>query len=141
MPNKLEIMLRKAGRELADHQVARFFKMPEEMQQTPCDFIGYTASGRAILIEAKMVNAPQLKIGSSPGLSVHQWNELCDAEKAGAIALVCWARGDQCVCLTPENIRVYAGGTKSIRWDDIHRHRSMKGPKAHLTLLAPFLMP
>jgi hypothetical protein len=38
MANKLELLLRKAGRELADYQVARIFKVPEEMSQTPCDF-------------------------------------------------------------------------------------------------------
>jgi hypothetical protein len=82
MTNALELLLRKAGRELADHQVCRFFKVPEEMQQTPCDFFGYTKIGRAILIEAKWVHRTNLPINCSPGLLPHQWNELEAANKA-----------------------------------------------------------
>lgn len=90
--NKLERRLRAIGRMMSDAQVARFWKVPEEMTQTPCDFFGYDAKGRAILIEAKSVDRPRLPVGCSPGLLTHQWNELCDAHRAGALALVVWLR-------------------------------------------------
>ena len=141
MSNKLETLLRKAGRELADYQVARFFKIPEEMQQTPCDFIGYTVTGRVILIEAKMVARASLPIGDSPGLSVHQWNELTDAHRAGALALICWSRGDVCASISMGTATLLSQGRRSIAWDEIPEHlqRSMMGPKAHLKLLDEFL--
>lgn len=134
-------MLRKAGRELADYQVARIFKVPEEMQQSPCDFFGYTSIGRAILVEAKMVSGKILPIGYEPGLRPHQWNELCDANRAGAIALICWARGDYCATIDVDMATAFSEGRKSIPWEAIPAHliRSMAGPKAHLELLSNWL--
>lgn len=141
MSNKLEEYLRRAGRELADYQVARFFKIPEEMQQTPCDFIGYTVHGRAILIEAKMVERPSLPINCEPGLSAHQWNELCDANKAGALALICWARQSVCATLTMDMALKLADGRASIPWRKIEEKflRPMWGSHCHLTLLDQWL--
>jgi hypothetical protein len=141
MVNRLEDLLRKAGRELADYQVARFFKIPEEMAQTPCDFIGFTAQGRAILIEAKMVNATSLKIAGNPGLSAHQWNELNDASKAGCISLIAWARGSVCATIPFAVAAELAAGRRSIPWDAIDPgfHRSMWGPGCHLRLLDRYL--
>jgi hypothetical protein len=142
MSNALELLLRKAGRELADYQVCRFFKVPEEMQQTPCDFFGYTACGRAILIEAKMVNRESLPINdSSNGLSIHQWNELEAANKAGALALLCWARGDQCATLSFDLAAKLAEGRRSIPWRNIEKKyfRSMSGDVCHLAILDHWL--
>lgn len=141
MTNKLELLLRKAGRELADHQVARLFKVPEEFAQTPCDFFGYTAHGRAILVEAKMVNRPSLPISDDPGLQPHQWNELMDANRAGALALVCWARGDVCAAITMDMAVAFSAGRKSIPWSSIPEryHRPMRGSDCHLHLLDAWL--
>lgn len=141
MTNRLEILLRKAGRELADYQVARFYKIPEEMQQTPCDFIGFTAQGRAILIEAKMVSRMSLPIGDDPGLSVHQWNELTDANKAGALTLICWARANICATITMDIAITLSACRKSIPWESIPSRflRSMSGPKCHLGLVDHWL--
>lgn len=122
MTNKLELVLRKVGRELADHQIARFFKVPEEMAQTPCDFFGYTACGRAILIEAKMVNATSLKVAGEPGLSAHQWNELDDANRAGALALICWSRGDVVKTFGMDMAKALSAGRRSIPWAAIPDH-------------------
>lgn len=139
--NKLEIILRRAGRELADWQVARFFKVPEEMSQTPCDFFGYTAIGRAILIEAKLVNRPSLPISNDPGLQPHQWNELADANRAGALALICWGRGDIAATISFDVAQSLAADRKSIPWDKIEGRflRPLKGPLCHLTLLDHWL--
>ena len=141
MSNRLELLLRRAGRELADYQVARFYKIPEEMQSTPCDFIGFTSIGRAILIEAKMVNAPSLKIAGEPGLSAHQWCELGDANKAGALSLICWARGDICATISFDMAAALAQDRKSIPWEKIEGRflRPMRGGPCHLTLLDHWL--
>lgn len=143
MTNKLELVLRKAGRELADWQVARFFKVPEEMAQTPCDFFGYTAIGRAILIEAKMVNKTSLPIGDSGhhGLASHQWNELADANRAGALSLIAWARGDICAVISFDVALALAQDRKSIPWEKIEGRflRPLLGPHCHLTLLDHWL--
>jgi hypothetical protein len=141
MPNKLEILLRKAGRDLADHQVCRFFKVPEEMTATPCDFFGYTSCGRAILIEAKMVQRTSLPIGNIPGLSKHQWNELRDANKAGAHALIVWAQGDRSACIPMDMAIQMTMDRKSIPWKGIpkHLHRPLRGADAHLHLLEPWI--
>lgn len=142
MANALEALVRKAGRELMDYQVARIFKVPEEMTQTPCDFFGYTVSGRAILIECKMVERTSLPINDkSNGLSIHQWNELVDAEKAGCLALICWAQKDICKTITMDMARWFVQGRKSINWKDIDDKyaRPMAGKKAHLRLLDHWL--
>jgi hypothetical protein len=140
--NKLESMLRKAGRELADHQVCRFFKVPEGMQQTPCDFFGYTRVGQAVMIEAKMVNRPSLPISDSPGLQPHQWNELLDAHRAGVLAIICWAKGSYCASLTMDIALRLSKDRLSIPWNLIPDTfmRPMFGADAHLHLL-DFLFP
>lgn len=141
MSNALEAVLRKAGRELADYQVARFFKIPEEMQQTPCDFVGYTNIGRAILIEAKLVHRASLPIGCEPGLSVHQWNELESANKAGALALLCWAQHGICATITFDIAAKLAEGRRSIPWDLIEKRylRALHEQNSHLKLLDHWL--
>lgn len=143
MSNKLEILLRKAGRDLADWQIARFFKVPEEMQQTPVDFIGYTSAGRAILIEAKLVDRDSLPLACKPGLLPHQWSELQDANRAGALALICWSRASLGVCatLSVDMAVSLSAGRLSIPWKMIGSRyfRLMSGPRAHLELLSHWL--
>lgn len=141
MSNKLECVLRKAGRELADYQLARFWKFPEEMQQTPCDFMGFTASGRVILIEAKMVNRTALPIACSPGLLAHQFNALDSCNRANGLAIVCWARGDICAVLSFDLVLALSKDRRSIPWVDIEERfkRKLSGPKAHLDLLDQWL--
>jgi len=119
MPNKLELVLRKTGRILAEHQIAHLFKVPEEMQSTPVDFFGYTAAGRAILVEAKMVSRPSLPIGDSPGLQPHQWNALLDANRANCLALICWSRDDVVATIDVDMALELSKGRKSIPWTAI----------------------
>ena len=140
MTNKLESLLRLVGRELANYQVCRFHKIPEEMQQTPCDFMGFTVTGRAILIEAKMVRRTSLPIGMSPGLSKHQWNSLGEANRAGAIALIVWAHGGTTACLSMDMAEALAAGRKSIPWSAIppRFHRGFSRGN-RLALLEPWL--
>lgn len=141
MSNNLELMLRKAGRDLADWQVCRFWKVPEAFTQTPCDFFGYTRVGRAIMIEAKQVHRSSLPIGKSPGLAPHQWNALREAFDAGCLALLCWTYGDLCATLDVPLIVSASQGRKSIPWKAIPKHyiHSMDGWNAHIRLLRPWL--
>lgn len=142
MANKLESLIRKAGRDLADWQVARIFKVPEEMMQTPCDFFGYTIAGNAILIECKMVSRTALPICMSPGLAPHQWIALEEANRANCIALICWMRGKECAVLSMDMAQSMSLGRKSIAWADIpdqYIHTTV-GADAHLHLLEPFLV-
>lgn len=137
--NELETILRKVGRDLADWQVARIFKVPEEMVWTPVDFFGYTKSGRAILIEAKMVSRPSLAIGRSPGLLPHQWAELCDANRANCLALICWAHRGEVATITVDMAIELSKGRKSVSWFAIPERyvRPLRGD--HLRLLEPWL--
>ena len=120
--NLLESLLRKAGFELAHHQVARFWKIPEALQQTPCDFMGFTNTGRAILIEAKQVQGTSLSIGKrTNGLQPHQYLALKEANKAGALAFVLWANGDECAQMSFDMVRVFAEYRRSIPWREIQK--------------------
>ena len=141
LKNFLEHLLRKAGDELANYQVARFWKVHESLERTPCDFMGFTVTGRAILIEAKMVNKTSLPIGVMPGLLAHQVVALEEANKAGAISLVCWSRGDDCACLSWDMVRALSRGRRSIPWAKIEKRflRSLSGDDAHLRLLDHWL--
>lgn len=141
MSKSLEGLLREAGRRLADWQTAFIFKVPEEWKTTPCDFFGHTVDGRAILIEAKEVNRTSLPIGCDPGLVPHQWNALCDANRANCIALICWARGPVCATLTMDMAIALSEGRRSIPWNKIPKRflHSMEGERASLTILEPFV--
>jgi hypothetical protein len=117
VPNKLEIELRRIGRSLADKQICRFWKVPEEMQQTPCDFFGYTNTGRAILIEAKMAqrnHLPIVKAGKKgTGISDHQLQEIREARNAGAVAFFVWMKGEECAIFYPS---IIMDEDKSVLW-------------------------
>lgn len=139
--NELELLLRESGRRLADHQVGRFWKFPEEATNTPCDFMGFTSIGRAILIEAKQVERTSLPLGKKPGLTVLQWNSLNEANRAGALSLICWARGDLCATIDMDIALHLSSGRLSIPWEKIDPRymNSLCGQSAALTILEPWL--
>lgn len=91
---KLEITLRRIFEVIYDYQTAFIFKVPEALRQTPCDFFGHTAGGRAILIEAKQVTRDSLPIGASPGLAPHQVLALKQASACGAHSIIVWQHGE-----------------------------------------------
>lgn len=140
----LEKLLRHTGRILAEHQIAYLFKVPEEMTATPCDFFGFTRTGRAILIEAKEVSSrPSLPIGMKPGLLPHQWNALSDAGRAGCIALICWLHKGVLATIDIDMARELSRGRRSIPWSKIpekflHQHPS---ESRCLEILEPYLTP
>jgi len=138
--NKLELLIRKAGRCLRDHQVAVLRKIPEEFQQTDCDFYGYNVTGRAILVEAKMVNRAALPIGTSNGLQAHQWVALCDANKANVLALICWMKGDTIATFDIDMAILFAYQRKSIPWDLIpDKFKHKMGVRIWETMFEPYL--
>ena len=141
MPGELERLLRKAGRDLPNYQVARFWKIPEEMNQTPCDFMGFTSTGRVILIEAKQVRRVSLPLCKSPGVLPHQFGALDECNRAGGIALLCWAVGDVCAVLSWDMVLAFSVGRRSVPWHKIEGRfrRSLLGPRAHLELLDHWL--
>lgn len=141
MGNELEVLIRKAGRLLADHQVARLYKIPEEMQRTPCDFMGFTATGRAILIEAKHVHKTSLPVNGPPGLRPHQFVALNEANKAGAISLLCWAQKNVCAVLSWDVVLALKADRVSIPWNKIEKRflRPMETETAALTLFDHWL--
>lgn len=114
----LERDVRAAAVALYNAQAAYIFKCPEEMQQTPCDFFGFTADGRAILIECKTVNRPNLPMGSSPGLMPHQIRALKQANECCAVSLVIWRRGKETLLLDWHEVEHLSAGRKSIPWQE-----------------------
>lgn len=110
--------MREFARELYDQQVAFIFKVPEELQQTPCDFFGWTRTGRAVAIECKQVNRSALPIGVSNGLAPHQWRALEQATTCSAVACILWQRGSDIVALRWSNARAFSLDRKSIAWND-----------------------
>jgi hypothetical protein len=114
---KLELRLRDVFRQLYDQQVAFVFKVPEALQQTPCDFFGHTRAGRAILIEAKQVKRSCLPVGGSPGLAPHQWLALRQASACGAHSFVVWQNGDLIVPMDFASAATASSGRKSIPWE------------------------
>lgn len=137
----LESLLRITGRRLAEHQIAYLFKVPEEMTTTPCDFFGYTRTGRAILIECKEVQRPSLPIGTAPGLAPHQWNALRDAGRADCIALICWMREGILATIDIHMAAAFSRGRRSIPWKEIPERflHPNPNPSGCLELLEPFV--
>ncbi len=137
----LEALLRHTGRILAEHQIAYLFKVPEEFTTTPCDFFGYTSTGRAILIEAKEVQRASLPIGVKPGLLPHQWNALCDANRANCIALICWMRKGALATIDVDMAIELSKDRRSIPWKEIPKRflHTDPRPSTCLELLEPFV--
>jgi hypothetical protein len=138
--NKLELLIRKAGRYLRDHQVAVLRKIPEEFQQTDCDFYGYTAVGRAILVEAKMVSRTRLPVGQSPGMASHQWVSLCEANRANVLALICWSKDETIATFDMDMAIELKENSKSIPWNAIpERFKHRWSPTVFQTMFEPYL--
>jgi hypothetical protein len=94
------------------------------------------------MIEAKMVKGTSLAISdTSNGLSIHQWNELCDANRAGALALICWANRGVCATISMDVAIFLSKGRLSIPWAGIDARfcRPMRGKQSHLHLLDHWL--
>jgi len=139
---RCEAIIRRVGRNLEAHDVAKLWKWPEEKriqtvptrcpscsawikgkalqhtEKTGCDFFGYTRSGRVILIECKETDKPRLVLGAT-GLKPHQFYALYDAHRAGGIALLAWLHDDLVGVLDVDMIQEISHGRKSIPWKPI----------------------
>lgn len=125
--NELEQTLRDAERILRERQVCTYYKIPNDMRLTedqlifggrgPCDFIGHTVRGRAILIEAKMRDRKSLGIGNqSKDIKGHQWMALRDAAAAGCVSLILWQRKRELAVLPFALAQELRAGRRSIPW-------------------------
>lgn len=124
--NRLETMVRRAGRKLEELQRAKLWKMPNDLRITssgeavygekgPADFFGHTSSGRAIFIECKDIKSGCLALGSR-GLKLHQWIALTELHNCGGIGLVIWAKEDMVTILDVDMIKSLTRGRKSVSW-------------------------
>jgi penicillin-binding protein-related factor A (putative recombinase) len=126
--NYLELRVQEIANTMHDHQVARLYKIPNDIRladgvvthggQTPCDFLGWTIGGRAIAIECKMFNRPSLPVGEK-GLKAHQLIALTECHKAGGVGLLVWLYHEFITVIEPNQIATYSKGRKSIPWKSI----------------------
>ena len=139
--SKLESLVMSAAAVLESHGALRLHRWPVPMRVEPrprqcqcgqwttqdtvlwtghtgSDFFGLTGSGRAVLIEAKMTSRPRLPLGSSSGMTKQQVLEQLDWHRAGALALLVWAYGDEVAVIDPD---VWCPGEipKGISWKEI----------------------
>lgn len=124
--NELENLLRKAEPHLRAKQICTYWKIPNDLRLTgdavvfgqrgPCDFIGHTTRGEALLIEAKICQKRSLAVPSKGGIPGHQWVALRDANAAGAIALIAWMRGSEIALLPFQKAEELLGDRRSIPW-------------------------
>lgn len=138
--NSFERVVKNAVPILRAKQVATFWKIPNDIRLTsgeviygdrgPCDFIGHTAYGAALLIEAKQRAQPSLGVGNqSKDIKGHQWIALRDAEMCGALALILWQRGEQFVVLSWSEANKLRGDRRSIPWPTVLA-RQLEGEEA-----------
>lgn len=126
--NYLELRVQRVADTMHDHQVARLFKIPNDIRmadgeithgaQTPCDFLGWTITGRAIAIECKMFKQPSLPVGEK-GLKAHQLIAIKECHQAGGVGLLVWQREDDIAVIDPDQVMAYSKGRKSIPWKSI----------------------
>lgn len=126
--NSLELCVQHVANTLHDNQMARLFKIPNDIRladgevvhggQTPCDFMGWTITGRAIAIECKMFKQPSLPVGEK-GLKAHQLIAITECHKAGGIGLLVWQQEETIAIIDPDQIVTYARARKSIPWKSI----------------------
>ena len=126
--NYLELRVQEVANQMHDHQVARLFKIPNDIRltdgvvthggQTPCDFLGWTVTGRAMAIECKAFKQPSLPVGEK-GLKAHQLIAITECHNAGGIGLLVWEREETIAVIDPNQIAAYSKGRKSIPWKSI----------------------
>lgn len=128
MTNALEAHIRKVARALHDHQLARLYKVPNDIRlvdgevvhgdQQPADFLGFTITGRVIVLEAKMRKSKALELGPR-GIKAHQRIAITEAHRAGGLGLVAWMNGRRIAVIDASQVKVYSEGRKSIPWSAI----------------------
>ncbi len=150
MTNALERRVRIVAKSLHEHQIARLHKIPNDMkimgdkaihgEQTPADFIGWTASGRVIVIECKMCEGPSLGLYNK-GLKSHQLIAITEAHRAGGLGLLVWQRESQIAVIDADQVKLYSYsmGRKSIPWRAIPEKFLHGLDVEHLRFFWPFM--
>jgi len=143
--NRCEKLVRNAERILRTRQIATYWKIPNDLRLTadavvfgergPCDFIGHTARGVSLLIEAKGTVAPRLAVPHNRGIKGHQWMALRDADAANAIAIIAWLNKDRFCALSFKRAKQLLGDRKSIPWPDGHSLAGLKDEDATIVVV------
>ena len=106
MANKLETHVRKLAMELHSAQIARLYKIPNDIK----------------IVEGRVIHAEQttksLPIGPR-GLKAHQQIAINEAHKSGGIGILAWQHGLRVAVIDAGQVNVYRKGRKSIAWKDI----------------------
>lgn len=104
--------------------------------------MGFTRTGRVVLIEAKETKRPLLSVGTR-GLKYHQFQCLMECHKAGGIALLCWLHNGVLAVLDPDMIREFTRERRSIPWGKIPERFlcAISRDTEFLWCLEPFLAP
>jgi hypothetical protein len=105
--------------------------------------MGFTITGRVILLECKISKGPSLELGPR-GLKAHQRIALNEAHRAGGLGLVAWMNENRLgqkriAVIDAGQVKTYSAGRKSVPWRDIPRrfiHRLDDEPE---NFLWPFL--
>lgn len=147
--NPLERRIKAVARGLHAFQVARLYKLPNDVkiidgemifaEQVPCDFFGFTSSGRAILVECKMCKGDTLAVGDKKGVKPHQIQALREVQRAGGIGLLVWQRLLDLAVIDIDQVIAYSAGRKSITWSRIPEDFKKPAAIEDLQLFAPFL--
>ncbi len=150
MTNTLELTVRKVARTLHDYQVARLYKIPNDIkivdgklihaEQTPPDFMGFTAGGRAIIIECKMCLDESLSLGKK-GIKPHQLKAINEVHDAGGLGLVVWQKEGMIAVVDAGQVRAYTANRKSLPWKVIPPKFKREIMVEHLQFFWPFLGP
>lgn len=148
MTNALERRVRIVANALHEHQIARLHKIPNDMkivgdqavhgEQTPADFIGWTATGRVIVIECKMTKDPSLQIGGK-GLKPHQLIALQEAHNSGGLGLLVWQHDEEIAVIDADQVKLYSKFRKSIPWKAIPENFRRGLDVEHLRFFWPFM--
>lgn len=146
--NALELHVRRVARELHAAQIARLYKIPNDMkiangyllhaEQTPADFMGFTITGRVIILECKMTTRPLLPMGPK-GLKPHQVIAINEVHRAGGLGLVAWMHAKKIAVIDAGQVTAYRGAKRSIAWRDIPDDFKHCVSEAPLRLFWPFL--
>lgn len=119
--NQLESAVKEAAKTLHCQGCCTLFKIPEEMRQTPCDFVGYDRYGRIIMVECKILNRKSLPCGGGSGCKPHQLGALLQCHRAGGHAFLLWSRGAEVALLPMGAVESMLEGRKSLPWGCIDR--------------------
>lgn len=150
MTNALETHIRKVARSLHENQLARLYKIPNDVRlvegsvvhgdRQPADFMGFTITGRVIVLEAKMRKQKSLELGPK-GIKAHQRIAINEAHQSGGLGLVAWMNGRRVAVIDAGQVQVYSHGRKSIPWNaipDAFIHELDEDPTE---FLVPFIRP